>query len=79
MRGVFRPDAIANGMQRGAQHLVGKVAILCAQPLHELLEPEIGLLQGRIEDIEAGCHDRLLASWNAILKGDAALKHRACH
>jgi hypothetical protein len=24
--------------------------------LHQIFEPEIGNLQGRIEDVEAGCH-----------------------
>jgi hypothetical protein len=26
------------------------------QMLHEVFEPEVGVLQGYVEDIEAGCH-----------------------
>jgi hypothetical protein len=55
VHGVLRTDAVAHGVQRRAQNLV------CMPPIdqeiiHEFFEPKIGVLQGRVEDIEAGCH-----------------------
>jgi len=37
-------------MQGGAQNPAGEPAIRSAQPLHQVFEPEVGLLQGGVED-----------------------------
>jgi hypothetical protein len=70
MHRFLRGDAVAHGMQRRAQHLVG-VPTTDTQLLHEVFEREIGVLECRVKDTEAGCHD------GTSVAGDAPLATRA--
>jgi hypothetical protein len=56
MGGILRPDAIAQSVKHGPQGRVGMVAVVSVEPLHHALEPEVGLLDGLVEGIEACGH-----------------------
>jgi hypothetical protein len=57
-------DAIAQGMQHRPQCRIGSMAIIGTDPLHQVLEPEITLLDCRIEHVEARRHG--ITRWGVL-------------
>src|SRR4051812_46986711 len=56
-------DAVANPAQYGAKHMPGDLAV-GADRLHELVEPNVGCLEGLVEDVETSrAHGSLLCSF----------------
>jgi hypothetical protein len=53
---AFWTDTITKRVQYRPQARVGSMAVRSVEPIHYSLEPAIGLLNGRIESIEAGGH-----------------------
>ncbi len=50
------PDAIAQRMQHGAQGRISMMPVARVEALHQVLEPEIGLLDRLVESVEACAH-----------------------
>ena len=53
LRHLLDREAVAKRMQGGAQREVGRVPVVPAQLLPQLVEPGVGLVNRRVEDIEA--------------------------
>ena len=56
VNGVLGADPVAERVQRGLQHIVSELAISGSQPLHEILQPQVRLLQSPVEHVEARGH-----------------------
>src|SRR5215204_4651793 len=59
-------DAVANPAQDGAKHMPGDLAV-GADRLHELVEPDVGCLEGFVEHVETSrAHASLLVSHRTV-------------
>src|SRR5215210_6528025 len=59
-------DAVANPAQDGAKHMPGDLAV-GADRLHQLVEPDVGCLEGFVEDVETSrAHGSLLVSHRTV-------------
>src|SRR5689334_11708958 len=62
-------NAVAQSMQHRTQSRIGVMAVVGAEPLHDVFEPEIGFLHRLVEDVEACGHVATSSqSWPARLR-----------
>ena len=62
-------NAVAQSMQHRTQGRIGVMAVVGAEPLHDIFEPEIGFLHRLVEDVEACGHVATSSkSWPERLK-----------
>src|SRR5208337_4169643 len=60
MNRVLGPYPVPEGVQSGPEQLIGIMAIRCRDARHQILKPEIGLLNGCVENVETRRHDCIL-------------------
>ena len=49
MGGVLGAEPVAQRVERGPQHQVGGTPVFGVEPIHQQLEPEVGLLDAGVE------------------------------
>src|SRR5262245_52945740 len=61
LRHFLHDESVAQRAQGGAQSQVGRVPILPAQYVHHVIEPSVGLLDRRVENVQT-CRTHCITS-----------------